>query len=196
MVSSFNQNKYLVVKGFLDLEFVKFAQSYFKTRIQAGEAALGDTQAPRSFVFYGDPLVETILGASLSYLSEQTGIFLSPTYSYTRLYPKGEELKIHRDRPSCEISATLAWGFPESDQPSPIYFCDNEDRVNAKEIVLFPGDLCLYRGCDLWHWREPFTQEWSLQSFLHYIDSNGPYKENIYDGRPALGMPKQVNSHC
>ena len=46
-------------------------------------------------------------------------------------------------------------------------FSKNEDGSNASEIKLNPGDLCLYRGCDLYHWRPPFTQRWYLQSFLH-----------------------------
>ena len=37
------------------------------------------------------------------------------------------------------------------------------------------------------HWREPFTY---LQSFLHYVNANGPYKDFLYDKRPYLGMPK------
>jgi hypothetical protein len=188
---TFKEHGYQIVRNFLDADFVKFIQQYFILRIRAGHSELGDIQAPNSFIFYGDPLIETILDNSCKSLSKFAGINLLPTYSYTRLYGCGDELKIHRDRPSCEISATLALGFPEGDKINSIYFSENEDGSNSTEIILNPGDLCIYRGCNLYHWRPKFTQKWYLQAFLHYVDENGEYKENIYDGRPCLGMSKQ-----
>ena len=40
-------------------------------------------------------------------MQKKTGLKLVPTYSYTRLYRKGNILQRHKDRPSCEISTTL-----------------------------------------------------------------------------------------
>ena len=40
------------------------------------------------------------------------------------------------------------------------------------------------------HWREPFKGTKQTQMFLHYNDKNGPHGENnLYDGRPFLGLP-------
>ena len=186
----FNEQGYFIIRNFIEPDFVQFIQSYFFTRINAGQAINGDIQAPHSYLFYGDPLMDTILGNSTKSLSEIVGFNLLPTYSYTRLYGRGDELKNHRDRPSCEISATLALGVPEDEKINPIYFSAQEDKTNPTEINLNPGDLCLYRGCDLWHWREVFTQKWYLQSFLHYVNADGDYKDNLYDGRPYLGMQR------
>lgn len=187
---TFKENGFQVVANFLDTDFVQFIQQYFFTRINAGDATLGDRQAPNSYIFYGDPLMDTILSESANKLGEFVGYNLLPTYSYTRLYKKGDELKKHKDRPSCELSATLSLGLPRGQSISPIYFCKNEDESDVVEIKLNPGDLCLYRGCDLFHWRKPFTQDWYLQSFLHYVNADGPYKNNLYDGRKYLGMQK------
>jgi hypothetical protein len=192
IIMTFKENGYQIVRNFLEPDFVKFIQQYFILRIRAGHSKLGDAQAPHSFIFYGDPLIETILENSCKSLSKISGFNLLPTYSYTRLYGCGDELKIHKDRPSCQISATLSLGFPEGSEINPIYFSSNEDGSDAEEIILNPGDLCLYRGCDLYHWRPEFTQKWYLQTFLHYVDENGEYKENIYDGRPYLGMAKEI----
>jgi len=190
MENSFLNNGYFVVKNFLDADFVNFIQHYFFVRIKGGQYEKEDAQAPLSRSFYGDPLTDSILDLSCESLSKISGINLLPTYTYTRLYSMGDELAIHRDRPSCEISATLALGIPDGEHVSPIYFSQSEDKSNAVKIILEPGDLCLYRGCDLYHWREPFTQKWYLQSFLHYVNADGPYKDNIYDGREFLGMRK------
>lgn len=191
IIMNFNKDGYYVIKNFLEENFVQFIQSYFFTRINAGEAELGDKQAPNSFFFYGDPLMETILGSSTDSLGKIIGKNILPTYSYTRLYGQGDELLIHKDRPSCEISATISLGLPENEKINSIYFSKNEDKSDYTEIILSPGDLCIYQGYDLYHWREPFTQKWYLQSFLHYVDADGPYKNLIYDERPTLGMQKK-----
>ena len=187
---TFNQYGFQVIKDFLDPDFVKFIQQYFFLRIKSGQATLGDIQSPGSYCFYSDPLIETILDSATDSLSKITGFRLLPTYSYTRLYAKDDELKIHRDRPSCEISATLTLGIPDDEDIQPIYFSQSEDKLNPVKILLNPGDLCLYCGCDLYHWREPFKQRWYLQSFLHYVDANGEYKDHIYDKRNYLGIQK------
>jgi len=190
VIMTFKKEGYKIIRGFLDLKFVAFINQYFFTRINAGQAVIGDNQAPNSYIFYGDPLIDTILGESIEKLSEIAGYSLLPTYSYTRLYGKGDELAIHRDRPSCELSGTLALGIPAGENINSIFFSRNEDKSDAIEIKLNPGDLCLYHGCDLYHWREPFTQRWYLQSFLHYVNADGPYKDHLYDKRPYLGMAK------
>ena len=58
------------------------------------------------------------------------------------------------------------------------------------KILLNPGDMLIYRGCDVEHWREPFDGDDCCQVFLHYNDVNGQFAEqNKYDGRPFLGLP-------
>lgn len=191
---SFKEKGYHVVKNFLDKDFTYFVQDYFFLRIKAGHADTNDHQAPFSYSFYSDPFMETILEASTEALSEISGFKLLPTYTYSRLYGVGDELVNHRDRPSCEMSATLALGIPEGDSINPIYFSKNEDKSDPVEVLLEPGDLCLYRGCDLYHWRPPFTQKWYLQAFLHYVNADGPYADHIYDKRPYLGMSSEFKA--
>ena len=187
---TFKENGFEVINNFLEPNFVSFIQQYFFTRIKSGDCILGDNQAPNSYVFYGDPLMDTILNESSDKLGEIIGYNLTPTYTYTRLYMKGDQLKKHKDRPSCELSATLSLRIPEGESINSIYFCRNEDESGVIGVKLNPGDLCLYSGCDLFHWRKPFTQDWYLQSFLHYVNADGPYKNNVYDGRKFLGMKK------
>ena len=186
-IMSFKEKKFEIIKNFLPEEFTDFIKDYFAIRINAGEATLFDAQASNSYSFYSDPLVETILQDSCELLSEKIGIKLLPCYSYTRLYTKGDELRIHTDRPSCEISATISLGF-SGDEINPIFFSEDSDGYNPNEILLSPGDLCLYRGCELYHWRPPFKNKWYLQAFLHFVDEEGKYKDFIYDKRPYLGF--------
>lgn len=187
---SFKEKKFEIIENFLTSDFVDFIKDYFAIRINAGEAKLFDSQAANSYSFYSDPLMETILQDSCESLSEKVGIKLLPCYSYTRLYTRGDELKIHTDRESCEISATISLGFSD-DIVNPIFFSQDCDGYDPIEILLNPGDLCLYRGCDLYHWRPPFRNKWYLQSFLHFVDAEGKHKDYIYDKRPYLGFAEK-----
>lgn len=160
-----------------------------------------DVQCPSSEAIHGAPVFDALLEHLLSTFEEASGKKLFPTYSYARLYAPGEELKIHTDRPACEISATLTLGF-EGDV-WPIYMADHDEtktsekRIgqydeefwlkNVSKINLEVGDAVLYRGQDKVHWREKYTEgKWQAQVFLHYVDANGPHAEWKYDKRRRL----------
>tara|TARA_Y100001938_G_scaffold17208_1_gene21166 strand:- start:367 stop:810 length:444 start_codon:yes stop_codon:yes gene_type:complete len=145
--------------------------------------------------------METLIMKVLPVMKKETGLDLIPTYTYARAYKKGDELKRHKDRPSCEISTTVNLGG----DPWPIFIdgtgtdnvideYKNIHKPNApagSKVVLEVGDMLIYRGCELEHWREPFEGDSCGQVFLHYNDVNGPYgTQCLFDGRPKLGVPK------
>lgn len=152
-----------------------------------------DHQAPGDFSKYGDPIMDTLLNLSLEQMQTLTGKELVPTYSYHRLYTTGTELERHSDRASCEISTTLCLGYdiknvdaskyPDWDWPM---FIKEKD---GKEIPVHmkPGDMIIYRGCELEHWREPLWGKNHAQLFLHYNEKGGKF-DIPFDGRPLLGM--------
>ena len=160
-----------------------------------------DQQVPGCYTKYADWVMETLLMYMIPIMKAKTGLELIPTYTYTRLYEKGNILKRHKDRPSCEVSTTLHLGGDEW----PIFLdptgADNviDERKNIHKpgapkgvrVDLKIGDMLIYSGCELEHWREPFEGEICSQVFLHYNHANGPFaKSNILDGRPVLGVPK------
>ena len=64
------------------------------------------------------------------------------------------------------------------------------DAPKGVRIDLKPGDMIIYSGCELEHWREPFEGKLCGQVFLHYNHANGQFaKDNLYDKRPMLGIP-------
>jgi len=138
-----------------------------------------DKQVPNVYSEYGNGVMETLLMKTLPIIKRQTNLDLLPTYAYTRVYERGSELKKHKDRPSCEISGTLHLGGNQWD----IFMGDNK-------VDLGIGDMLIYAGCDLEHWREPFNGDLCGQVFLHYNKANGQYaQKNLYDGRAMLGLP-------
>ena len=168
---------------------------------------ISDTQARNDYGRYGDPIFDTLLDTALTSIEDLTGLNLFPTYSYGRLYTLGTKLAPHTDRPGCEISGTLCLGYDISNvkdseynwsifvDPVPVDLNKYPGYHVPREgipLKLQPGDLALYRGCTLEHWREPFLGLNQAQVFLHYNDKDGPFGkgEGMYDFRPMLGVPE------
>jgi hypothetical protein len=50
------------------------------------------------------------------------------------------------------------------------------------QVDLKQGDMLIYSGCELEHWREPFNGNFCVQVFLHYNHLNGKFaKSNLFD---------------
>jgi len=196
--------KYKVIKKAITFDLANFCFNYLKLKNDAvhflyknnlvnENQFLGtwkDHQIPNTFSCYGDFVMETLLLKVLPIMKIKTGLNLIPTYSYARLYKKGDELKRHKDRPSCEISTTLNLGGDNWD-----IFLEPSGKNNQKgiKISLSAGDMLVYSGCKLEHWREPFQGKVCGQVFLHYNNVNGTLKnKNKYDGRPMLGLPHNI----
>jgi len=128
---------------------------------------------------YGHHVTEALLSLWTPYFSNIWSVELAPTYSYARYHWPGAELKRHVDRPSCEYSATVLLAC-EPD-PWPIYMA-------GQEYVLNPGDCITYKGAEVEHWREPFRGERCLIATFHWVDSQGQYAHERWDGRTGLGM--------
>ena len=149
-----------------------------------------DEQCPLSDSVYGSPTFDALLDRLAKPLSKHLGVDLLPAYTYARLYRPGEVLERHRDRQSCEISGTMTLGFDPSQKIWPIFFAENDDDAGGESLDIGVGDLVMYRGNELSHWRPKFKGTWQVQVFFHYVDANGPHKDYKYDGRKALGVPK------
>ena len=206
--------KYQVIKKAVSFELANFIFNYFmlkreavgwmyKNNIIYDTGMFGtwsDKQVPNTYSHYADMVMETLMMKVLPRMEKETGLELLPTYSYARIYKKGDILKRHKDRPSCEISTTVNLGG----DPWPIFIdgtgsnnvideYKNIMKPNAPQgtkVLLEVGDMLVYSGCELEHWREPFEGDVCGQVFRHYNHVNGPFADkNRFDKRPMLGIP-------
>ena len=201
------KNNYKVIKQAISKELADFVYSYFLTKRKVARVFFddryispfnndwgvwNDPQVPETYSHYSDIAMETLLEKLTEPMSKETGLNLIPTYSYARIYKKGDVLKRHKDRYSCEVSMTMNLGG----DPWPIYLePSGETDKEGVKIDLEPGDALIYRGCEVEHWREAFDGENCGQVFLHYNDASGENaEENRYDTRPFLGLPSWFKS--
>jgi hypothetical protein len=165
-----------------------------------------DKQVMGAYSSYADIVMETILLKVKPVVEKNTGIKLNENYSYTRMYKKENFLSRHLDRLSCEISTTLNLGGdiwpifldPTGEKAVLNYTWTDQGMVSVIKpnsqkgikVILEPGDMLIYKGDILEHWREPLKGEYCVQVFLHYNSVNKKeVKNNKFDGRPHLGLP-------
>lgn len=106
---------------------------------------------------------------------------LCPTYNYARHYIGGDVLHTHKDRPSCQYSMTLSLSREEGEGIWPFYAQYKEQPHS--EILMDVGDCTIYKGCDVEHWRDVNDYGTQYQTFLHYVDIDGKYKDFVYDAK-------------
>jgi hypothetical protein len=188
---AFRRQGYLILRALMEPALADFLWSYVHTMIACRLLSFsGDAVVPNTLCAYGDPAFDGLLEYLRPRIEEHSGLRLSPTYSYFRLYKHGDTLKRHCDRPACEVSVSLNIGQVPSDA-WPLYV---EGNVGPYGALLSPGDGLLYRGIDLSHWREPFPGNQLVQVFLHYVDRDGPYAAQKFDGRVSLMRPNSPDA--
>lgn len=185
----FKEQGVVFVPNLLSGELLKFVgiHAYNIVRYYGN---LEDSQVINSPSLYGDYVMENLLDFLLPKMEENTGLKLLPTYTYMRVYKKGDKLKKHVDRPSCEISLSLTLKRNRSEDIWPIQI-NNLKGSSFGSVFMEEGDGAIYRGCDCEHWRDEFTQGTKLaQVFLHYVDADGPNKEWHHDKNESKHFAK------
>tara|TARA_R100000664_G_scaffold7554_1_gene12685 strand:+ start:522 stop:1148 length:627 start_codon:yes stop_codon:yes gene_type:complete len=203
-MNNFKKKKYTVIRQAISKDLATFLANYFMMQKQVYdtcrakryfspfETIIGyyereNEQIPNTYSQYANMAMETLLLKCQPEMEKVTGLKLQPSYSYARIYKKGDELKRHKDRFSCEISTTMNLG---GDKWS-IYLEPSEELgKKGIKVDLSPGDMLVYRGCDLEHWRNKFKGKKCIQVFLHYNNKKTPEShKNLFDHRPHLGLP-------
>jgi len=200
----FKKNKYVVIKQVISKDLATFIYNYFLMKKQVydtcrqtrfispyevllGEYEGDDGQIPHTYSCYSDIAMETLMLKCQPIMEKTTGLKLQPAYTYARLYKKGDVLKRHKDRFSCEISTTLFLGGDKWDlylEPS------GQEGKKGIKVDLEQGDMLVYSGCELEHWRNKFKGKDCAQVFLHYNNEKTRGSEqNLFDKRLHLGLP-------
>jgi len=211
---SFEKNGYTVIKKAISPEIADFVYKYFTLKRQVARTLFdtryisqfttefgvwNDEQIPNTYSHYGDIAMETLLTEVKPIMEKETKLKLIETYAYARIYKKGDILHRHKDRFSCEISTTLNLGGDDW----PIYINPNKEegsqdkdgkyvpsKAKGVKVDLNPGDMLVYRGNFLEHWRDAFKGENCGQVFLHYNNkATKGSEDNKFDRRPHLGLP-------
>ena len=219
----FKKKKYTIIRQAISKDLASFIANYFSMQKQVydtckvaryfspfenilGNYESKDEQIPDTYSQYSNIAMETLMLKCQPEMEKVTGLKLYPAYTYARIYKKGDILKRHKDRFSCEISTTMNLGgddWPIYLNPDPkagyvygefkgTHKIQNYEPTKDKgiRVDLKQGDMLVYSGWELEHWREKFKGKECVQVFLHYNNRKTPgAKDNMFDNRPHLGLP-------
>ena len=191
---SFKKKGYQIISDFLTPDLSSFLYEYLHLKekvfytlhknklispynIDYGKE--GDDLVKGAYCLYGDTTMDTLLQINKKRIQKLTNMKLIESYTYARLYKKGNSMPLHTDREECPVSLTLNLGG----DVWPIHITDLQKKDNS--VALKPGQAMLYDGITCPHWRNKFEGEYCGQLFLHYV----PIKQTPYDKRPHLGIP-------
>jgi hypothetical protein len=185
----FKKNKYTVIRQAISKDLAAFVANYFSMQKQVydtcrkaryfspfekiiGEYEIGpNAQIPNTYCQYSNIAMETLMLKCQPEMEKVTGLKLYPAYTYARIYK----------------TTTMNLGG----DPWPIYLePSGEEGKKGIKVDLKQGDMLVYSGCELEHWRNKFKGKECVQVFLHYNNQKTPgSKENMFDKRPHLGLP-------
>lgn len=168
-LEKFKENKFVVVRNAIDKQILNFLLPTFFYEEENNLCTFGDSQVHNSpslgnspsgsvLAVYLKPQVENIVDKKLHY-----------TYNYYRIYQNESELRRHVDRGSCEYSLTICIKKGSCDYP--IFF--KKDDGTEVSVELEDGDMIIYKGMELPHWRKKYQGDKHIQMFIHYVDKDG-----------------------
>ncbi|MBV9884000.1 MAG: hypothetical protein JO276_13410 [Sphingomonadaceae bacterium] len=152
-----------------------------------------------AYGFHYKPMLFFLWGLT-PIVSEIVGRDLLPTYDYLRVYRGGDVCKVHCDRLSCEHSLSLTLAYSDGHAwPLEIGHQNQAPSSRVEEgwdeahsaVPMQVGDAVLYQGVHHRHGRTmPNPNRWSAHLFLHWVDREGPYRDQAFDGK---GDPPKVD---
>lgn len=198
-----------LIRGLLAPEICNAFLQRLKLDLDRPEAPLGQRtqshtllkrEAVEVYGFHYPPMLALLWGLT-PVIADLVGRPLLPTYDYLRLYREGDVCRVHTDRPACEHSVSLTLDYSDGvpwplevgkdriAEPKPVAVDDFEGASFAA-FAMEPGDAVLYEGVHHRHGRiTPNPNGWSAHLFLHWVDRDGPYARQAFDGNAELAKP-------
>jgi hypothetical protein len=189
----FEDSRYCILRNVLTEEFCKLItiqiellkkKECHNKNIKLKSEYFNDSNVPNSYSIYSTSVGEALLLYLQEKIEEVTKVKLIPTYSFSRIYYKNSILHKHTDRPSCEYTVSICI---KTDEIPWDFFIEDKNKEKIT-ITLNEGDLLIFKGSELSHWRDKYNKNKHIQILLHYVDKDGDNKEYAYDKRPILGF--------
>jgi hypothetical protein len=172
MRKTYSEKGFAAFPGLLHPFHVAALRRYYRCLIRKGAIPLGDSQSPRRYVAYNEPVARFFHHQLTAVVSVIAGEPVKPSYAYLAAYLSGAELKKHTDREQCEFSVSLCLDFspePEGETPWPLCLDTREGEVKVHQAL---GDGLFYRGTRLPHYRDALAEGCSSTSiFFHYVSA-------------------------
>lgn len=165
------RNQFAVLRKIFNPVQIALVREYHRAAIAMGLLDYNDGQVERRSVWPNEPVVSYLHHQLVPLLDRITPEPVKASYAYLAAYHEGAVLERHIDRSQCAWNLSVPLdATPETDETNawPIYL-----EVDGKphEVKLGLGDGLLYRGTDLYHWRNALPPgNANTICFFHFVD--------------------------
>lgn len=171
--AQFKHSGYVVIRNMITTDEAARLYHYTLNKLTLGNS--DDGQVPGSPSFYQDKEVAKLQKKLAPLIEEAIQIPLISVFCYHRIYRTGAVLRMHKDSMRAEISATMNLG--QKGEPWELWLVDYDE--NPQNIKLYPGDVLIYYGNRLHHWRgKLLNSDLVSQIMFHFVSRN--FKNAIY----------------
>ena len=173
---TFASTSYAVLHSMYHPNQLTAMKEYARNLIAEGYLQFGDDGWPLRYFEYGEPVTRLFHHLLVDPISAIVGKTLKPTFSYLTSYRPGSHLARHRDREQCEYAVSFL--IDEEPDPQgrtswPIYIERPNTGEDPIEIRLAIGEMLLYRGCEIFHFRDPLPAGKACTVMLFFFVSDG-----------------------
>jgi len=151
------QESFAVVRAALPGPLLDALRQYCSDFVAEGYAVDGAPEGQLRWVAHNDAVARALHPFLAPAVSAIVGEAMKPSFSYLVTYLEGAALRPHQDREQCAATAVLQVDFdprPEGTTPWPLVFNSPGGR---EEAYLAVGDLIVFRGSAVEHYRDPLT---------------------------------------
>jgi hypothetical protein len=149
---------FVIVHGFFGASTLAPFREYYTQLIDEGFAQYGgEGGEPHRWVLHNDDAGRMLQSSVLPVVQLIAGEALKPSFCYLLRYLEGATLEAHRDRAQCAITAVLQIDFDpplSGATPWPLHFHTGSGVASASLAV---GDLVVFRGTQVEHYRDALT---------------------------------------
>lgn len=204
VVGDYQKQGHAHLRGLVEPEIARAFMSTLKEDVARGPIPLSQVveyaAVLRRPAYEGDasgyrPLAFFLWGLT-PMISQLVGRPVLPSYCYFRVYREGDICRIHSDRPGSEhgLSLTLdysdgvPWDLEVAREPTDVPHVPSSDfgTLAYSSIGMEVGDAVLYSASRYAHGRmSPNPNSWSAHLFLFYVDKQGPFRRNAFEGNEA-----------
>jgi hypothetical protein len=171
--SHLHENRYIILKTILHPFQLAAIRRYYRAMVKEGYFSFGDEEWPLRF-FAGNDLIARFYHEQLTALMcKIIGEVVRPTFTFFASYRPGAILPPHRDREECEFSISFLLDYvpePEDLCSWPIFVESPKGSGQSIPVHLGIGDLLLYRGRELRHYRNAFQEGEVSTTWLFFYE--------------------------